>query len=142
MSAKLLSLAAAAALVCSPAFAAETSIATLGAVHGSVMVNQNGKMVSASAASLKAGDRIVASANGSASVKFADGCVVSLKPASMITVAAKSPCASGAGLVSASAQPQEFMGVSNTTAVIVGVVGVAAIVAIASDNDDDKSTSP
>jgi hypothetical protein len=140
MSAKLLCLAAAAAFVCSPALAANSSVATIGAVKGSVLVSQDGKMVKAGAASLKAGDRIVASANGSATVKFADGCTVSLKPASMITVAAKSPCASGAGLVSATqAQPQDVWGMSNTTAAIVGVVAVGAIVAIASNNG---SSSP
>src|SRR5580692_2273338 len=114
MSAKLFCLAAAAALVCSPAFAADGPVATLGAVKGSVLVSQGGKMVQAGAASLKTGDRVVASANGSAVVKFADGCTVSVKPASMITVATKSPCASGAGLVNATqAQPQEIWGMSN-----------------------------
>jgi hypothetical protein len=141
MSFKLISLSVAAAMVCGQAFPAEAAVANLSAVHGAVMVGQNGKMVAASTASLKAGDRVVAPANGSASVKFADGCVVAVKPASMITVAAKSPCASGAGLVSASAQPQEFLGMSNTVAAIVGVVVVGGIIAVASDNDD-KSSSP
>ena len=97
-------------------------------------------MVQAGAASLKAGDRIVASANGSAVVKFADGCTVSLKPASMITVAAKSPCASGAGLVSATqAQPQDFYGVSDTTAIIGGVVAVGVIAAVVANNSGSSS---
>jgi hypothetical protein len=95
---KFAALAAVGAMIAGPALAADASVAQLGAIKGSVLVSQNGKMVSASSASLKAGDRVVASANGSASVKFADGCVVALKPASMITVAAKSPCASGSGL--------------------------------------------
>jgi hypothetical protein len=140
MSAKLFCLAAAAALVCSPAFAADSTVATLGAVKGSVLVSQGGKMVQAGAASLKTGDRVVASANGSAVVKFADGCTVSVKPASMITVATKSPCASGAGLVSATqAQPQEIWGMSNTTATIVGVVAVGAIAAVVSNNSGSSS---
>ena len=106
------------------------------------MVSQNGKMITANSASLKAGDRVVASANGSASVKFADGCVVALKPASMITVAAKSPCASGAGLVSASSgDAQEFFGLSPVAAAAVSTVVVAGIIVgvVASSNN---STSP
>jgi hypothetical protein len=143
MSGKLLAVAAVAALVCGPAFAADTSLAQLGAVKGSVLVSQNGKMVSASTASLKAGDRVVASANGSASVKFADGCVVDLKPASMITVAAKSPCALGSGLVAAQAQPQQ-MSASTAGWVAAGafVVVGGALVAAGDDANDGTTTSP
>jgi hypothetical protein len=49
MSRKLFALAASAVLICGPAFAADASVAQLGAVKGSVMVSQNGKMVAASA---------------------------------------------------------------------------------------------
>ena len=144
MSPKLFSLAACVIFIAAPApaLAADASVAQLGAVKGSVMVSQNGKMVSASAASLKAGDRAVASANGSALVKFADGCVVALKPASMITVAAMSPCASGAGLVSASTPaPQQFAPET------VGWVAASTFVAVggalaAAGNSDNKGTSP
>jgi len=139
---KFAAIAAFGAMIAGPALAADGSVAQLGAVKGSVMVSQNGKMVSASAASLKAGDRVVASANGSASVKFADGCVVALKPASMITVAAKSPCASGAGLVSASSgDAQELFGLSPLAAGIgSAVVGAGVIVAVVAS--ENKTTSP
>jgi hypothetical protein len=138
---KFAAIAAVGAMIAGPALAADVSVAQLGAVQGSVMVSQGGKMVAASTASLKAGDRVVASANGSASVKFADGCVVSVKPASMITVGAKSPCASGAGLVSASsAQPQQawntpFLAAAGTFVVVGAIVAVAA-------NSKSISTSP
>jgi hypothetical protein len=140
MSGKLFAVAAIAALVCGPAFAADASVAQLDAVKGSVMVSQNGKMVAASTASLKAGDRVVAPANGSASVKFADGCVVAVKPASMITIAAKSPCASGAGLTVVDANVQQM---SEATA---GWVAAGAFVvvggALVAAGDDNNSNSP
>jgi hypothetical protein len=149
---KFAAIAAVGAMIAGPALAADASIAQLGAVKGSVMVSQNGKMVSVSAASLKAGDRVVTQANGTATVKFADGCVVNLKAASMVTVGAKSPCAAGAGLVSASqAQPaalsaESIFGTGWTT-VDYALLGVAAIgvgVAISDSgaNDHNHSTSP
>jgi hypothetical protein len=149
---KFAAIAAVGAMIAGPALAADASVAQLGAVKGSVFVSQNGKMVSASAASLKAGDRIVTQANGSATVKFADGCVVNLKAASMVTVGAKSPCASGAGLVSASqAQPAALdaasifgTGWTTTDYVIaaVGVAGVAWAISDANANGNTHSTSP
>jgi hypothetical protein len=141
---KVFAFAAAAAMVCGPALAADAGVAQLGAVSGSVMVSTAGKTAPATAGVLKAGDRVVASANGKASVKFADGCVVNLKPASMITVAAKSPCASGAGLVNAqSAQPAQAW--ASGTAVAVGafvVVGGVLVAVGANDNDKSNSVSP
>jgi hypothetical protein len=129
-------------MIAGPALAADASAAQLGAIKGSVMVSKNGKMVSASGAILKAGDRIVTQANSSASVKFADGCVVNLKPASMITVGAKSPCASGAGLVSATpADPQQLFGLPEVATAAVAFVVVGAIV-VAAANSSGSSTSP
>jgi hypothetical protein len=141
---KVFALTAAAALVCSPVLAADASIAQLGSVSGSVMVSAAGKTAPATAGALKAGDRVIASANGKASVKFADGCVVTLKPASMITVGAKSPCASGAGLVSAqSAQPMQVGGISGEALAIGGfvVVGGALVAVGVNDNDKDNPTA-
>ena len=74
------------------ASAKDAAMAQLSAVKGSVMVNQGGKMVPATAGALRAGDRVVA-ANGSASVAYADGCVVSLQSNGMATIGAASPCA-------------------------------------------------
>jgi hypothetical protein len=146
---KFAAIAAVSAMIAGPALAADASVAQLGAVKGSVLVSQNGKMVSASATSLKAGDRIVTQANGSATVKFADGCVVNLKAASMVTVGAKSPCASGAGLVSATqAQPAALSDVfgsgwTMTDYAILGVAVVGVGVAIGSANaNSNVTTSP
>jgi hypothetical protein len=140
---KVFGFAAAAALVCGPALAADANIAQLGAVSGSVMVSAAGKTAPATSAALKVGDRVIASANGKASVKFADGCVVTLQPASMITVGAKSPCAAGAGLVSAqSAQPMQGEGFSGEALAIGGFVVVGGVLVAVGVNDNGKSTSP
>jgi hypothetical protein len=147
---KFAAIAAVGAMIAGPALAADASLAQLGAVKGSVLVSQNGKMVSTSATALKAGDRVVTQANGSATVKFADGCVVNLKPASMVTLGAKSPCASGAGLVSASkAQPAAWtdtFGTGWTTMdyafLGVAVVGVGVAVSQADANSNNQPTSP
>ena len=99
---KFVALAAVGALcVTGQASAKDAASAQLSGVTGSVMVQQGGKMVSATGASaLHAGDRVVAMKDSKALVKFSDGCVVELKAQNMVTVGAKSPCASGAGVVS------------------------------------------
>jgi len=79
------------------AIAAES--ARVGAVSGSVMVNQGGRMTPAAAGSaLQAGDRVFV-ANGSASLRYGDGCNVAISARSMATVAAVSPCAYGSDYV-------------------------------------------
>jgi hypothetical protein len=146
---KFFALAIAGALcVAGQASAKDVAAAQLSGVNGSVMIQQGGKMVAATNTSaLRAGDRVVA-AKGAAQVKFADGCVVNLKASNMITVGAKSPCASGAGLVSATqAAPAEGW-MDSSTAQIVGytVVGagvVFGIVEVAKNaNKDSTTTSP
>lgn len=79
------------------ALAAEN--ARLGAVTGSVMVNQAGRLAPASqGAVLRTGDRVIAS-NGSARLIYADGCNVAVSARSMATVSASSPCAGGSSNV-------------------------------------------
>lgn len=143
---KIVALAAIGAFcVSGQALAKDVSAAQMSAVKGTVMVQQNGKMVSADKASaLRAGDRVVASA-GSAKITFADGCAVSLKAGSAVTVGAASPCAAGAGIVSAnSAQTSQMFGdltalqVAGYVAVAVGLgIGIANVV-----DDDPDSVSP
>lgn len=75
------------------AIAAES--ARVGAVSGSVMVNQGGRMTPAAAGSvLQTGDRIFV-ASGSASLRYSDGCNIAVSARSMATVGAVSPCAGG-----------------------------------------------
>lgn len=79
-------------LLAGQAMAAEVRV---GAVTGSVMVNQNGKFAPAArGAVLQAGDRVMAT-NGSTNIIYSDGCNVSVAARSMATIAAVSPCAGG-----------------------------------------------
>lgn len=91
-----LALFAAAAL---PAAAASSDVARLSAVKGDVrLASASGLTVAGKGAALTAGDRIVAR-SGSASIAYADGCVVTAPAGTMITIGAASPCAGAAGLV-------------------------------------------
>ena len=122
------------------ASAKDAAMAQLSAVKGSVMVNQGGKMVPATAGALRAGDRVVA-ANGSARLAYADGCVVSLQANGMATIGAASPCATGAGLVSASQGAAAQSDTGMTALQLVGsivAIGVLAVgIASTADNEDE-----
>jgi uncharacterized protein YycO len=143
---KFMALAAAAALcVAGQASAKDVAAAAqLTGVSGSVMIQQGGKMVSATNASaLRAGDRVVAMNGAKASVKFADGCVVQLTASNMVTIGAKSPCASGAGLVSANqAAPAALTPVQMAGYAVVAGLGIWGVVEVANNNNDSTSTSP
>jgi uncharacterized protein YycO len=143
---KFMALAAAAALcVAGQASAKDVAAAAqLTGVSGSVMIQQGGKMVSATNASaLRAGDRVVAMNGAKASVKFADGCVVQLTASNMVTIGAKSPCASGAGLVSANqAAPAALPPVQMAGYAVVAGLGIWGVVEVANNNNDSTSTSP
>lgn len=122
------------------ASAKDAALAQLGAVKGSVMISQGGKMVPAVAGALRAGDRVVA-ADGSARLSYADGCVVSLSANAMATVGAASPCASGAGLVGASqGSSAQMFGMENLNAGYV-IGGVWALGVLYLINKDDNNTS-
>lgn len=144
MSRTYLAIAAAGAMLLSgPAFAKDATVAQLSAITGAVNVSQNGKLSPAKAGALKVGDRVVA-ANGAATLSYADGCVVALKAQSMATVAAASPCATGAGLVTAgstSAQIGDLTAVqlvAGTLAVGGLIYGIASVV----DGGSDTTVSP
>jgi hypothetical protein len=65
-------------------------------VEGSVMMNQGKQFVPAKPGTeLIAGDRILALKTGRATVTFADGCEVLVKPGKLMTVTAKSVCSTG-----------------------------------------------
>ena len=96
----ILCLAAAIALAAASAQAAEPA-ATLTAVKGAGMVGAGSGFTAAkTGAALKAGDRVVAK-EGQLSLRYADGCMVTVPANGMATIAAKSPCAGGPGLVQA-----------------------------------------
>lgn len=145
MNGKVAAIAAVGMLLAGQAHAADAAIAQMSAVKGSVVVSQNGKFVQASSATaLKAGDRVVAK-DGQASVKFADGCSITLKPQAMVTVGAASPCASGAGLVNAgasSAQGDGFLGLSGFGAAAAAFGVLALVVVAVGESGDDDTVSP
>ena len=142
MNGKFAAFAAVGMLLAGQASAADSALAQMSAVKGSVVVSQNGKFVPASnATALRAGDRVVAK-DGEASLKFADGCQVTLKPQAMLTVGAASPCASGAGLVNAAqgSSAQEFLGLSGFGAAVATFANLGLILVAASD--DPNTVSP
>ncbi len=73
--------------------------ATLGSVSGSVLVNQGNGFVAAKVGALQAGDTIMSRKDGNAVIAYDGGCTVKVAPGSVVTVAAKSPCAQLAGKV-------------------------------------------
>ena len=121
------------------ASAKDATVAQLGAVKGSVMINQGGTYVKASTgAVLRAGDRVVAMQGGNAQLQYVDGCAISVGSTAMATVGASSPC--GAGLVR-SAQPAQMFNGDLLPLVIVTAIVIAGAIAI-SDGPDDPPTSP
>ncbi len=70
--------------------------ATVQPVQGDLSINQgqgfqkvNGRVEA------KVGDSVMVSPGGSATVSYADGCKVDVKPGAVVTIAPLSPCASG-----------------------------------------------
>lgn len=87
------------AALASPAMAARVGVVQLEAVKGDVRVaGEKGLVAAGNGVSLRAGDRVVAR-DGSATLRYADGCVVRMPASAMVTVGAASPCDGGAGLV-------------------------------------------
>jgi hypothetical protein len=140
MNGKVAAFAAVGMMLAGQASAADAALAQIGAVNGSVVVSQNGKFVSASkVSSLKAGDRVIAK-DGSAQLKFADGCVVSLKPQGMATISAQSPCASGAGLVSATqGDSSQLLGLTGFGAAVAAFGALALILIVVGDSGNDNT---
>jgi outer membrane protein W len=143
MNGKVAAFAAVGMLLAGQAHAGDAAMAQMSAVKGSVVVSQNGKFVQASSATaLKAGDRVVAK-DGQASLKFADGCTVSLKPNAMLTVGAASPCASGAGLVSATqGDSAQLLGLSGFGAAVTTFAILGLILIAAGESGDENTVSP
>ncbi len=132
-----------------PALAGDAAAASLSTVQGSVMLSQNGKMALASSAGLRgadkpmpvrAGDRIIAK-DGQARLTYADGCVVTVKPQSMLTIGQASPCASSSGLVTtgSSAAQSNFSELTpfGMVMAVLAIGGFAYGVSQMLDDDDD-----
>jgi hypothetical protein len=100
---------AAGLMLASAAQAGQVAQAQIASVSGAVItVQAKGTAPAKAGAALMLGDRVIAR-TGQASLRYADGCTVTIKAGSMATISPTSPCASGAGLVSATtAQPAQI----------------------------------
>ena len=134
-------------LMAAPAVAADISASVAGA-SGAVIVSRAGALQSpmGPASILRQGDRVIAK-GGIAKISFSDGCKVTLKAGSMLTVGKSSPCARG-GLTKVQGEETVslpiFGTVGTTTAIVGGVVVVGGVLGItaAAGGFDDSSTSP
>jgi len=125
--------------VAGQASAKDATVAQLGAVKGSVMIQQGGAFVKATQGSvLRAGDRIVAMEGGAAQLQYADGCAVGVGSTAMATVGAASPCSAGAVQ---SSQTAMFGDLDIVPLLLVLGILIAGGIAI-SDGSDDPPTSP
>ena len=135
-----------AAAFAQPALAGGAGVAQLGSVKGDVRISEGSGLAAArSGAELQAGDRIVAR-SGSAALRYADGCVVTVPAGAMATIGAASPCAGGAGLInpgSSSALTLPGLGRIEGQGYIalVGVTILVGTLILAAVNEDDP-TSP
>jgi hypothetical protein len=87
---------AALCLSCSLLAATSCWAATVQSVQGQVSVNQGqGFHQINGAVELKAGDSVIVSPGGSATVSYADGCNVGLQPGAVMVIPDLSPCTSG-----------------------------------------------
>ena len=141
---KILVVAAIGALsVAGQAVAKDAPAAQLSAIKGGVNVSHNGKLAAAKPGALNIGDRVVAG-KGEAKVSYADGCIVTVAPQSMATIAAASPCATGQGLVTAGGSSAQFSDLT-TTEMVAGTLAVGGLIAgvvSLADDDDDVSVTP
>jgi hypothetical protein len=81
---------------CSLLAATVCRAATVQPLHGQISVNQGqGFHQIDGAADLKAGDSVIVSPGGTATVSYPDGCNIGLQPGAVMVIAALSPCASG-----------------------------------------------
>ncbi len=129
--------AAALSFALSGAATAGDGAARLSSIDGAVSISQGGKVATAKPgallrgerrAALRPGDRIIAQ-DGEARLTYPDGCVVTLRPQSMITVADASPCASSMGLISTGgASAQATLGELTPGGWIMGILAVSGFI--------------
>lgn len=123
-------------------------VATATQVSGPVQVNQGERFVPLQAgAALQAGDRVMALSEGSATLRFADGCELRVAPESMITVPATSTC-KGAVVVAQSTAPGSSGAVGagagtpthwGSAALIAGIVAVGNAIMYAESEQNTAS---
>ena len=134
------------AILSSGSILAEPSSATLVDAQGSVLVNQGKQFVSAQGGQLLAnGDRIMVMEGGTASLTFANGCVLNLKSGSLLVVSDENAC-NTAAVSKVAPNTAQAVGVDDDDddAVIWWTVGAAAVVGIiiAGTGQNDDTVSP
>jgi hypothetical protein len=138
------------ALLFSATAAAASTSATLASVQGSVSANQGKQFVPVQAGqTLAPGDRVMVMQGGSAVLRFADGCEVTLSGGSIAVVPKASTCAGGA-LQSTRLSNEAPPWVDPKTPSAYGtgtwvVVGASALVIgglVAGGSDNNSSISP
>ena len=75
-------------LLCSAA-----SAATVDSIEGRILLNRgDGFQVLAAPTTANPGDKVMASAGGNAKLRYADGCVIDIRPGAVVSIGEKSPC--------------------------------------------------
>lgn len=103
--------------------------AHLSGLTGKVLVSRQGKLAPAGTGPLRPGDRVIAT-DGAARLIWTDGCAVTLKARTMLTVADASPCAGGRGLVTSGAASAQATEEKSMTAMQWGALGLSAAVMV------------
>ena len=142
-----------AALAFSGTALAVEPVGALSTQEGTVLVNQGEEFVTASDAQvLNPGDRVMVMEGGSATVTFADGCVLPLEAGSLIVVPAQSTCA-GAVATTEKVGPSYAQAVGDDVddqsdgeklakAAIIGGTLLAMALILHDDEDDDDDEEP
>ena len=74
--------------LCSASFAA-----TVDSLEGQILLNRgDGFQQLAAPTTANPGDSVMASADGNAKLRYADGCVIDIRPGAVVSVGEKSPC--------------------------------------------------
>lgn len=131
------------------AMAQNAPYATIGAVSGAVTVSSKDTMVTATPGmALKQGQSVVTSNAGSATVLFASGCSVALKPGQMVAVQ-EAECSAiqakrvrtGAGGSAATGGEGEE-GLSNLQIAGIGVGAIAIVNELTKSDNNNTTTTP
>ena len=117
---------------------APAAAATLSTVTGKVLVNSgSGYAPRQDGAHLKTGDTVIANPGSSALIVYDDGCKMSVKAGTVVTVENGCP---GLGVVAA----ETGLGASSATYVVVGGLAIAGAVGVvaATSSNSDRPASP
>lgn len=128
-----------------PVSAQTDGVATASVVSGPVQVNRGESFKDLQPGqALNPGDRVMALANGSTTIRFGDGCTLVVEPGTVVTVPSQSTCAGG--VVNAQRVEGAAAGASGSYAGGIDwhgfwtVAGVAIVGGVILDSEDDENT--